>query len=126
AWGWRDPRAGRWAPGGVCAAGAARALLLVLDTGEQVVGGGAALVSARLPACAGLHVLATSREPLRVSGEVERLVPPLDRPAASATEPLDRLAAYDAVRLLLERRADVPPGLRTHHLKRPAGGKACA
>src|SRR5262249_31625633 len=37
---------------------------------------------------------------------------PLDRPAASATEPLDRLAAYDAVRLLIERGSDVRPGFR--------------
>src|SRR5262249_5134773 len=89
-----------------------RALLLVLDNCEHVVAGVAALVSVLLPACAGLHALATSREPLRVSGEVERVVPPLDRPTASANEPLDRLAAYDAVQLLVERGSDVRPGFR--------------
>jgi non-specific serine/threonine protein kinase len=57
-------------------------------------------------------VLATSREPLGLPGEVERPVPPLDRPAPDALESLERLAAYDAVRLLVERGADVRPGFR--------------
>src|SRR5262249_29622622 len=110
--GMREPPTGTSATEALCAALADRALLLVLDNCEHVVAGAATLVSALLPACAGLHVLATSREPLRVSGEVERLVPPLDRPSASATEPLDRLAAYDAVRLLVERGSDGRPGFR--------------
>src|SRR5262245_15948578 len=124
--GMREPPAGTSATEALCAALADRALLLVLDNCEQVVGGVAALVSALLPACAGLHVLATSREPLRVSGEVERLVPPLGRPAASATEPLDRLAAYDAVRLLLERGADVRPGFRLTDGNATAVARLCA
>src|SRR5262245_36688591 len=110
--GMREPPAGTSATEALCGALADRALLLVLDNCEHVVAGVAALVSALLPACAGLHVLATSREPLRVSGEAERLVPTLDRPSASATEPLDRLAAYDAVQLLVERGSDVRPGFR--------------
>src|SRR5262245_12694072 len=77
--GMREPTAGRSASEFLCAALAERDLLLVLDNCEHVVTGVATLVSALLPACAGLHVLATSREPLRVAGEVKRLVPPLDR-----------------------------------------------
>jgi predicted ATPase len=118
--GMREPPAGMSATEALCAALADRAMLVVLDNCEHVVTGVATLVSALLPACAGLHVLATSREPLRVSGEVERLVLPLDRPAASAAEPLDRLAAYDAVRLLVERGSDVRPGFRL------TGGNAAA
>jgi hypothetical protein len=60
----------------LCASLAERDLLLVLDNCEHVVTGVAALVSELLPACAQLQVLATSREPLRVPGEVERPVPP--------------------------------------------------
>jgi predicted ATPase/tetratricopeptide (TPR) repeat protein len=110
--GMREPPAGTSATEALCAALADRTVLLVFDNCEHIVAGVGALVSALLPACAGLHVLATSREPLRVSGEVERVVPPLDRPAAAATEPLARLAAYDAVRLLVERGSDVRPGFR--------------
>src|SRR5262249_58473392 len=76
--GMREPTAGRSATESLCAALAERELLLVLDNCEHVVAGVAALVSKLLPACAPLHVLATSREPLGLPGEVERPVPPLD------------------------------------------------
>src|SRR5262249_56546827 len=113
--GMREPPAGTSATEALCTALADRALLLMLDNCEHVVTGVATLVSALLPTCAGLHVLATSREPLRVSREAERPVPPLDRPTASANEPLDRLAAYDAVQLLVERGSDLRPGFRLTH-----------
>jgi predicted ATPase/tetratricopeptide (TPR) repeat protein len=121
-----EPPAGTSATEALCAALADRSLLLVLDNCEHVVAGVATLVSALLPACAGLHVLATSREPLRVSGEVERPVPPLDRPMASANESLDRLAAYDAVRLLVERGSDVRPGFRLTDGNATAVARICA
>ncbi len=110
--GMREPTAGRSASEFLCAALADRDLLLVLDNCEHVVAAVAALVSELLPACAQLQVLATSREPLRLPGEVEREVPPLDRPDPEALESLERLADYDAVRLLVERGADVRPGFR--------------
>jgi predicted ATPase len=124
--GMREPPAGTSATEALCAALADRALLLVLDNCEHVVTGVATLVSGLLPACAGLHVLATSREPLRVSGEVERVVPPLDRPTASANEPLDRLAGYEAVRLLVERGSDVRPGFRLSDGNATAVTSICA
>jgi predicted ATPase len=110
--GMREPAAGTSATEALCAALADRALLLVLDNCEHVVAGVAALVSELLPACPALHVLATSREPLRLPGEVERPVPPLDRPDPDAVKSAARLAEYDAVRLLVERGGDVRPGLR--------------
>jgi predicted ATPase/DNA-binding NarL/FixJ family response regulator len=48
----------------------ARELLLVLDNCEHVVDGAAGLVSSLIPTCGGLRILATSREPLGVGGEV--------------------------------------------------------
>jgi predicted ATPase len=124
--GMREPPAGTSATEALCAALTDRAMLVVLDNCEHLVAGVAALVSALLPACAGLHVLATSREPLRVTGEVERLVPPLDRPAASENEPLDRLAAYDAVRLLVERGSDVRPEFQLTDGNASAIARICA
>ena len=52
-------------------------LLLVLDNCEHVLDDSAALTHALLAACPRLVILATSREPLRVSGEVRWPVPPL-------------------------------------------------
>ena len=60
-----------------------RELLLLLDNLEQVIEA-APQLSALLSACANLNVLVTSRELLRVQGEVEYAVPPLASPDAMA------------------------------------------
>ena len=65
----------RWWPG---LRGAA--LLLLLDNCEHLVDACAALVDALLRACPALRILATSREPLRIAGELVWRVPPLDLP----------------------------------------------
>ncbi|GAA3398929.1 hypothetical protein GCM10017752_64880 [Streptomyces roseoviridis] len=77
---------------------ARRTLLVVLDNCEHVVGAAAGLVEVLLARCPGVTVLATSREPLGVPGEVVRPVGPL---------PLGT-----AVRLFGERGAAVRPGFR--------------
>jgi predicted ATPase len=124
--GMREPTAGRSATEFLCVSLADRDTLIVLDNCEHVVAGVAALVSALLPACPGLHLLATSREALRVTGEVERPVPPLDRPDPEALESPERLAGYDAVRLLVERVRDVRPGFRLSNGNAAAVARICA
>ncbi|GAA2166086.1 ATP-binding protein [Actinomadura napierensis] len=59
-----------------------RSLLLVLDNCEHVVEAVAALAGRLLAACPGLRVLATSREPLGITGESLWPVRPLDGDAA--------------------------------------------
>ncbi|MFG2308795.1 BTAD domain-containing putative transcriptional regulator [Streptomyces sp. NPDC048566] len=73
-----------------------RGLLLVLDNCEHVVEAAARLAETLLTRCPGLTILATSREPLGVPGEMVRPVEPL-RPGS-------------ARRLFLERAAVVRPG----------------
>jgi len=58
-----------------------RELLLLLDNFEQVVAAAAEL-SSLLEACPNLRLLVTSRELLRIRGEVEYQVPPLAEPEA--------------------------------------------
>ena len=58
-----------------------RELLLVLDNLEQVVGAAPELASL-VETCPNLHLLVTSRELLRIRGEVEYPVPPLAEPEA--------------------------------------------
>jgi predicted ATPase/DNA-binding SARP family transcriptional activator/DNA-binding CsgD family transcriptional regulator len=85
-------------------------MLVVLDNCEHVVDTAAELVETLLSACPRLAVLATSREPLRVAGEMVRRVPSLSLPdPAQAAEP-DDLLASDAVRLFLDRAAAVDAG----------------
>ncbi|MBA3689539.1 MAG: adenylate/guanylate cyclase domain-containing protein, partial [Chloroflexi bacterium] len=76
-----------------------RRLLLVLDNVEQLLPMAAPAVADLLATGAGLHILATSRAPLRLRGEHEYRVPPL-----GAGEP-DQLEATPppAVALFLER-----------------------
>ncbi|MGW0536883.1 ATP-binding protein [Streptomyces sp. NPDC003032] len=56
---------------------ATRALLLILDNCEHVIGAAAQLAETLLTHCPGLTILATSREPLGVPGESVRPVEPL-------------------------------------------------
>ena len=75
----------------------------VLDNCEHLVEACAALAHALLTACPDLRILATSREPLRVTGETIWLVPPLALPDLNALPPVDELAQVEAVRLFVER-----------------------
>ncbi|MFF9341858.1 BTAD domain-containing putative transcriptional regulator [Streptomyces sp. NPDC014773] len=75
---------------------AGRRMLLLLDNCEHVVGAAARLAEAVLARCAGVRVLATSREPLGVPGERLR--------------PLGPLPEATALRLLAERGAAARPG----------------
>jgi predicted ATPase/DNA-binding SARP family transcriptional activator len=86
-----------------------REQLLLLDNCEHLVAAVAQLVEALLRRCPNLTVLATSREPLRVPGEVTWRVPSLSLPELEAgAAPGDPLAA-ESVRLFSVRAAQVAP-----------------
>jgi predicted ATPase/class 3 adenylate cyclase len=82
-----------------------RTMLLVMDNLEQVVGVDSA-VSALLDGTAGVSILATSRRPLHVEGEIERAVAPLEVPANDA---LNVVASSPAVKLFVRRARMVEP-----------------
>jgi predicted ATPase len=80
-------------------------MLLVLDNCEHVLDAAAGLVSSVVEAAPGVRVLATSREPLSVSGEHVLPLPPLDLPPVGTEEPLNRIGQNEAVMLLTQRAA---------------------
>ena len=82
---WRSARWSAWPAG---------ALLLVLDNCEHLLDACAALAG-RAPArpARGLRVLATSREPLRIAGEVAWPVPPLAVPGPGGGRSTPQAAA---------------------------------
>jgi predicted ATPase/DNA-binding SARP family transcriptional activator/DNA-binding CsgD family transcriptional regulator len=84
---------------------AAKEMLLVLDNCEHLVEEAARLVNTLLASCPRLKVLATSREPLGVSGEAVWAVPPLSLPGDTTNGGLttETLVRYEAVRLFLDR-----------------------
>ena len=86
-------------------------LLLVLDNFEQVVAA-APLVDDLLRRCPWLHVLVTSRQPLRVRGERQMTVHPLALPVAQpggGRLTADDALRYAAVALFAERAEAVQP-----------------
>jgi predicted ATPase/DNA-binding SARP family transcriptional activator len=85
-----------------------RDLVLVLDNCEHLLDAAASVAVQVLVAAPDVRILATSREPLGVTGETLSPVPSLALPAhgASAAE----LAGNPAVRLFADRAAAVKPG----------------
>jgi predicted ATPase/DNA-binding SARP family transcriptional activator len=83
-------------------------LLLVMDNCEHLVDAVAALVDQLLGRCPALRVLATSREPLGLTGEVLHPVGPLAMPDHDV--PPAEAVRYPAVRLFAERAAAARPG----------------
>jgi predicted ATPase/class 3 adenylate cyclase len=80
-----------------------RGILVVLDNLEQLPGSGAPVVSALLGAAAGVHVLATSRRPLRLPGEQVYHVSPLGLPDPGLGTPtLEVAARAESVRLFVQ------------------------
>jgi predicted ATPase/DNA-binding SARP family transcriptional activator len=84
-------------------------VLLVLDGCEPVVGEAARVAAGVLAQCPGVRVLATSREVLHLVGEARFVVAPLAVPAPGADP--GELAAWESVRLFLERARAARPGL---------------
>jgi predicted ATPase/DNA-binding SARP family transcriptional activator len=84
-----------------------REMVLILDNCEHVLDAVAELIDRVLSAAPGVRVLATSREPLALTGETLC-------PVASLALPPDEESAleYAAIRLFVERAASVRPGFR--------------
>ena len=87
-----------------------RHLLLVVDNCEHVIADSADFVHAILSSCPGITVLATSREPLRVSGETIWRVAALAVPDPGAVIEHAEIAQYEAIGLFLDRARLAAPG----------------
>ncbi|RDG37302.1 BTAD domain-containing putative transcriptional regulator [Streptomyces corynorhini] len=85
-----------------------REILLVIDNCEHVIDIAAHLISALLPRCAGLRVLATSREPLAIDGEALVPLGPLSLPGPDAG--VEEVRDAPSARLFTERAAATRPG----------------
>jgi predicted ATPase/transcriptional regulator with XRE-family HTH domain len=99
-------------------------LLLTLDNFEQVVEAGP-LVADLLAVADGLKVLVTSREPLRVAGEREIAVLPLEVPDAVEPAGRDASTPAPAVRLFVERAQAVQSGFALTSENTPAVASIC-
>jgi Predicted ATPase len=80
-----------------------RNVLLVLDNCEHVLRGAAEVVKHVLQAGSSVHVLTSSREALRVTGETVYPLSPLPIPDPRFATSTEILEQYDAVRLFVDR-----------------------
>ncbi|HTJ71887.1 MAG TPA: BTAD domain-containing putative transcriptional regulator [Actinospica sp.] len=99
-----------------------RKMILILDNCEHVLDAVAELIDRLLSAAPGIRVLATSREPLALTGETlcpvaSLALPPDGDPNPAADDGIDVPAdesalEYPAVRLFVERAGSVRPGFQ--------------
>ncbi len=101
-----------------------RRALLLLDNFEHVMdaAGLVADLVARVPT---LSIIVTSREPLRIRGEHELHLAPLELPDPEATSP-SQIAATAAVRLFVERTRTSDPGFEIDSSNAASIAEICA
>jgi predicted ATPase len=100
-------------------------LLLVLDNCEHLLEAGARLADTLLRTCPQVHLLATSRQALRIAGETPWRVPSLAVPDPRHLPAVPALTQYEAVRLFIERAVTVQPGFVVTNANAPAVAQLC-
>ncbi len=103
-----------------------RRALLVLDNCEHLIPAVAVLTGTLLASCARLRVLATSREPLTISGEAIFAVPPLPTPAPGARGGVAEVGRWEAVALFVARARGVAPEFQLTADNHEAVAELCA
>ena len=100
----------RWLMGALSEYLAEKRLLLILDNCEHVLDAAAILADALMRGCPGVRILATSREPLGIGGEVAMPLAPLSVPPPAANRPAEALLSFEAVDLFVDRARAASPG----------------
>jgi non-specific serine/threonine protein kinase len=101
-------------------------VLLVLDNCEHVVDACAELVIHLTRVCARLQVLATSREPLAIDGEITWRLQPLEVPDLRQPLSTEVIGRLDSVQLFLERARAVNQTLALHEQNVAALARICS
>src|SRR6202521_4624824 len=102
-----------------------RKILLVLDSCEHVIGVAAALAERIVNEAPQAHVLATSREALRVEGEHVHLLYSLDCPPEDAGLTAVEAVRYPAAQLFMERAAASGHGAALSDIDAPILARIC-
>ena len=100
-------------------------LLLILDNCEHLVSACTSLAADILRNCPGVHLLASSREPLAVAGEQTYRVPSLSLPDPKQAQTVESLSQFEAVRLFIERAKAVQPSFAVTNVNAPAVAQVC-
>jgi predicted ATPase/DNA-binding winged helix-turn-helix (wHTH) protein len=104
----------------------ARSMLIVLDNCEHVVEAAAAIAEKVLQCAPGIHLLATSREPLRAESEYVHRLSALEAPKPSATLTRAEALGYPAVELFIERASANVDSFELHDSDIPVAVEICS
>ena len=109
-----------------CAYLAARRALVTLDNCEHLLAACAEAAEGLIGSGGGVTVVATSREPLVVAGEIDWRVPSLSLPEPAAHPGVELLQQSDAALLFTERAISSRPGFSVTEGNAPAIAQICA
>src|SRR5688572_13452080 len=99
--------------------------LIVLDNCEHLLDPCASLADLVLRECPKLQMLATSREPIGIPGELSWPVPPLLAPEADTPRSAAQIEHSAAVRLFVDRASSVEPRFALSDANAPAIAQIC-
>jgi predicted ATPase/DNA-binding SARP family transcriptional activator len=102
-----------------------RDLLIVLDNCEHLIDACAGTVTELLQGCPEVSILATSREPLRVAGEVSWLTPSLAVPDPQHIGSAEAMAGVASLQLFVLRAAAAAPGFTLNDDNAAAVAEIC-
>lgn len=102
-----------------------RRALIIFDNCEHLIEACAGLVDSLLDACEDLKIIATSREALRISGEIHYRVPSLELPRWHVVPVFDDLVKTESVRLFIERATIVLPEFEIDPRNGPVIAQIC-
>jgi predicted ATPase len=100
-------------------------LLLVFDNCEHLSQEAARLAKTILLGAPQVSILATSREPLGVAGEITRFIPPLSTPSLDDEMRVHDLVQYEAVKLFLDRAVTIKPNFALTDFNAAAVAQIC-
>jgi predicted ATPase/class 3 adenylate cyclase/DNA-binding CsgD family transcriptional regulator len=121
-----DDRGGPDPVVGIAARLADRRALLAIDNCEHLADACTDLIDRLLRACRSLTVLATSRSPLEVPGEIAWRIPPMSIPDAATRPRIETLRTYDAVHLFVDRARKARSNFALDDENAPAVAAICA
>ena len=101
-------------------------MLLILDNCEHLIDAVARLTIALLDSCPRVRMLATSREPLGVTGELTWPVPSLSAPDTKQSPTVEELEGYESVQLFADRASKRHPGFKLTPENALAVAQVCA
>jgi predicted ATPase len=102
-----------------------RTALLILDNCEHLIAACAQVADTLLHAAPALNILATSREPLGIAGELAWYVPSLQLPTSKLQFPISELTQYEAVKLFIERASFAWPTFKVTEANAPVLAQIC-